>query len=243
MAKVRQLARAPLREALIDLQFEAPLDADFVVALSDRAVPGFEKKNEIRQFSIKLFPSGESQDQRLEEVLGWRFESRDGNRVAQLRRNGMTYSILKEYTEWSDIKSAAQAVWKLYSEWAGQKRISRVAVRYVNVLELPPGTELSNYLTAPPQVPPGLPHALTHFLERIVIPFDQDIFAIIIQTLEPTNPNAKTPVILDIDVYARCSFAVDSPALWVFMDRLRDVKNEVFFSSVTEQALGTYENE
>ena len=184
MARIRHLAHAPLREALIDIQVESPVAVSFVQNLPSRTIPGFEAKNEIRQFSIKLVGGGPPPEARIDELLGWRYESSDGTRVAQLRRNGVTYSILREYTEWPDIKIGARGVWDLYCKWTGDVSVCRVAVRYINVLNLPPAIELNDYLTAAPQVPPGLPPTLTHFLERIVVPFDRGIFAIIIQTLE-----------------------------------------------------------
>ena len=242
MATVRHLTHAPLREALVDIQLERPLDLSFAESLAKRVIPGYEARNEIRQFSIKLIGAGPSPDDRVEELLGWRYESPEGSRVVQLRRNGLTYSILREYTEWSDIRSAARSIWELYRTFAGgEQSVSRIAVRYINVLDLPPAVELNNYLTAAPQVPSGLPQTLTHFLERVVVPFEPDIFAIITQTLEPTlTSRPVTRVILDIDVYAQRSFQSDSAELWASFDRLREVKNSIFFSSLTDRALETF---
>jgi uncharacterized protein (TIGR04255 family) len=238
VARVRHLARAPLREAIIDIQLAQPLDVKFAESLAEVAIPGFERKNEIRQFSVNI--TGAAIPTRTEELLGWRYESQDGGRIVQLRRDGIGYGIVREYTEWADIKAAAHSVWELYREHSGDRDVARVAVRYINVLDLPPWTELNTYLTAAPQVPEGLPQTLTYFLERVVVPFDEGIFAIIIQTMEQVAQPA-TRVILDIDVYAARVFGAASPDLWFFLDRLREVKNAVFFSSVTERTLEAYE--
>ncbi len=157
-----------------------------------------------------------------------------------MRRDGIGYSIIREYTEWADIKAAAQGIWDVYRERAGERDVGRVAVRYINVLDLPPWTDLNTYLTAAPQVPEGLPQTLTYFLERIVVPFNEGISAIIIQTMEQVVQLA-TRVILDIDVNAQRSFGSGSADLWFFLDRLREVKNAVFFSSVTERTLEAYQ--
>jgi uncharacterized protein (TIGR04255 family) len=238
VARVRHLARAPLREAIIDIQLAQPLDVKFADSLTDFAIPGFERKNEIRQFSVSI--TGPAIPTQTEELLGWRYESEDGSRIVQLRRDGIGYSIVREYTEWADIKTAAQSVWDLYRKRSGSREVGRVAVRYINVLDLPPWTDLNTYLTAAPQVPEGLPQTLNYFLERIVVPFDEGISAIIIQTMEQVAQPA-TRVILDIDVYVPRVFGAGSPDLWSFLDRLRDIKNDVFFSSVTERTLEAYE--
>jgi len=238
----RHLSRAPLLEALIDLQLSSPLNLSFAEDLANKTISGLERKNEIRQFSIKLFGPDQPVQDRSEELLGWRYESADGSRVVQLRRNGMTYSILREYTDWNDIKSATHSIWTLFRGWTGKVSLGRVAVRYTNVLNLPFGAELNDYLAAAPQVPRGLPQTLTHFLERIVVPFDHGIFANVTQTLEPalTIPPV-TRVILDIDAFSQRPFESDSNELWVFLDHLRAVKNDIFFYSVTDRALEAYE--
>lgn len=235
---MRHLARAPLREAIIDIQLVHPLDVAFAERLKDFSIPGFKRKNQIRQFDINI--TGAEIPKRTDELLGWRYESEDGARIVQLRRNGLAYSIIREYTEWPDIKSSTERVWHSFRERIGESNVGRVAVRYINVLDLPPWSELNTYLTAAPQIPAGLPQILTNFLERIVVPFDEGVFAIIIQTMEQVTQPA-TRVILDIDVYAQRVFANNSTDLWAFLDRLRDIKNAVFFSSVTEQTLEAYE--
>ncbi len=174
-----------------------------------------------------------------QELLGWRFESPDGARIVQARRDGLGFSVVKGYTEWADIKSAARNVWGFYRQWAGSVSVNRVAARYINVLDLPAGTDLNLYFTASPQIPEGLPQTLTYFLQRIMVPFEHGISAIITQTTEPSVQPA-TRVILDIDVYAQRTFDGDSPELWAFLDRLREVKNAIFFSSVTERTLESY---
>ena len=237
VARVRHLPHAPLREAIIDIRLRQPLDEKFARSLTDLAIPGFERKNEIRQFSVSI--TGPAIPTQTEELLGWRYESEDGGRIVQLRRDGIGYSIVREYTEWVDIKAAAQSVWDLYRRDSGNRDVGRAAVRYINVLDLPPWTELNTYLTAAPQVPGGLPQTLNHFLERIVVPFEEGISAIIIQTMEQVAKPA-TRVILDIDVYAQRVFGAGSADLWLFLDRLRDIKNAVF-SSVTERTLEAYE--
>ncbi len=243
MPTPRQLTRAPLREALIDLQITHPLDISFAEDLQHRTIPEYDLKGEIRQFSVKLMGSGGTpEEDRTEELLGHRYESHDGNRVVQLRRNGLTFSILRMYTSWSDIRSAAESIWERYLEWAGPVTIRRVAVRYINVLDLPIGAELGDYFVTPPQVPPGLPQTLLNFFDRFVIPFEPSVLAIITRTLEPTlSSPPRTRVILDIDVNAERTFSGNSTDLFTFLDRLRDVKNSVFFSSITERTLEIYE--
>jgi uncharacterized protein (TIGR04255 family) len=85
-------------------------------------------------------------------------------------------------------------------------------------------------------VPPGIPETLSGFLHRIVVPFSSDgTSAIITQALE-----ADGGVVLDIDVWRESRSRTNSPELWITLDGLREIKNRIFFASVTETALEPY---
>ena len=46
-----------------------------------------------------------------DEPLGRRYDSKDQERVLQARRNGLTLSVLKNYTNWEALRDAARACW------------------------------------------------------------------------------------------------------------------------------------
>ena len=240
MATQRKLAHPPLREALIDIQLPAPLPARFVERLAKRSLPGLEKKQDLKygEFEIKLgAPPAELKS--VEEPFGCRYDSADGSQVAQLRRNGIAYSVLRDYKEWPEIRDAARRVWEFYLEQIQEAvTVGRIAARYINVLDLPPNIELNEYLTSAPHVPKELPQTLENFFQRVVVLFPDGIKAIVTQALEPSIEASR--IILDIDVFAQVTVQGESADLWSLVDALRDIKNAVFFSSVTEKTLGRY---
>jgi uncharacterized protein (TIGR04255 family) len=175
------------------------------------------------------------------EQFGRRYSTADASSVLQLRRDGMTFSILKDYQSWDETKALAQGYWDRYSRLAPSVPIQRLAVRYINVLEFSvPVANFDDYLTAGPRIPHELPQRLTGFLHRVVIPFDPDgTTAIVTQALEPPK-ETRIPMVLDIDVFVECSLDGRSAEMWSRLDKLRNIKNAIFFSSVTERALETY---
>lgn len=242
MTNQRQLTHPPLKEALIDIQLAEPLPVEFVEGLEKEMIEGLNRKQNIRAGTFEL-KMGEPQEvvKRGEELHGWRYESADGSRVAQIKRNGITYSILRDYKDWPEIRDATRRVWEFYLGRVGRPAtVARVAARYINVLEFPPSVELNDYLTAAPQIPKELPQTLENFLQRVVIPYQGNIHAIITQALEATS-QPGTRVILDIDVFAQqLTVQGESPDLWNLVDTFRNIKNTIFFNSVTEAALEAY---
>ncbi|HEY1462744.1 MAG TPA: TIGR04255 family protein [Terriglobales bacterium] len=238
MARQRHLSHAPLREALIDIQVPAILQSSLIDSLESLNIEQFQKKVPIKisEFAFQIDQDNSQANSKI-QTIGWRLESQDGTRVIQLRTNGITYSVINRYNDWNDIKSATQEIWQKYCALVeGDIMVSRIAVRYTNVLEIPPGVELNDYLTTVPAIPQELPQVFSSLFTRVIIPFAPNIQAQITTALESTNS-----IVLDSDVFSQQSFDGKSLELWAALDSLRDIKNSIFFSTVTEKAIRIYE--
>jgi uncharacterized protein (TIGR04255 family) len=242
VARKRQLARPPIKEALIDIQLAQPMPQQFAEELSRITIPGYQKKLPVRfqQWNIEI--AEVPQTSTTNELFGWRFESDDGSKILQYRRNGIGFSIVRGYTDWNEIKLLTQEFWTKFLKKVEQPVVNRLATRYINVIDVPLTGDLQfdNYLAAPPRLPENLPQQIRQFFVRLEVPFAPDLVAIITQTLDVPSPS-HLPLILDIDVQMHKQMPGDSPDVWKALDTLREIKNDVFFSSVTEQALEPYE--
>ena len=205
-----------------------------------KALEGFPIAKEMRQgqFQLKLDKDKPALAEVLAEgALGWRHEREDGSEVVQLRRNGMTYSILKNYRGWHILSEAARHTWREFLAAAGTVNVSRLAVRYINAISIPLGADYDEYLTTGPRVPKSIPPIVTSFMQRVLVPFEQHAAtAIITQTLEMPAPTA----ILDIDVFTECSLEGTSADIWSRLEKLRGIADKVFFSSLTEKVIESY---
>jgi uncharacterized protein (TIGR04255 family) len=241
VARKRQLARPPIKEALIDIQLAQPLSEAFAQQLDGMSIPGYPKKIPLhfQQWDIQV---AEVQAVTRNELYGWRFESEDGSKILQVRRNGIGFSIVRGYIDWNEIKSLTQHFWASFLERVAQPVVNRLATRYINVIDVPLTGDLrfETYLAAPPPLPESLPQHIRQFLLRVEVPFSADVFAIIIQTLDVPSPTI-VPVILDIDVQMHREIPGDSRDVWAALDTLREIGNDIFFSSVTEKALEPYQ--
>jgi uncharacterized protein (TIGR04255 family) len=233
-----KLTRSPLKEALVDIRLREELPASVLPKF--RAPKGFPIANEIRhgRFQLKLDKDAPIQGKVVaEETLGWRYDKEDSSEVVQLRRNGLTYSILKNYPGWAVLREAARDAWRDYLTVSGPVNASRLAVRYINAINIPLGADYDEYLTTGPRVPKSVPPIVTSFMQRVLVPFEEDAAtAIFTQTLE-------TPVaaaILDIDVFAECSLDGAAAEIWSRLEKLRGIADRIFFSSLTEKVLESY---
>jgi uncharacterized protein (TIGR04255 family) len=235
-----KLTHPPLREALVDIRLREDLP---VSVLPKFKVPeDFTVAKEIKQgkFQFKLVEKDKPAVAEVlgEEVLGWRYEREDGSVVIQLRRNGVKYSILKNYPGWKVLREEARSAWTEFLAVSGSVNVSRLAVRYVNAIDIPAGSDYDEYLTTAPRVPKLLPQIVTNFLQRVVVPVEDGAGNVIItQTLETPSASA----VLDIDVFAECSLDGASADIWLKLEKLRSIADKTFFSSLTQKVIESYQ--
>jgi uncharacterized protein (TIGR04255 family) len=167
---------------------------------------------------------------------GIRLTHANGKYVAQLKVDGFTFSRLAPYETWEAIRAEACEMWGKYREFVSPEKVTRVAVRFINVMPLPLAMkDFDDYLTASPRVPAALPQAIASFFSRVVIP-DEAIgaVAVVTQALE-TITEDKVPIVLDIDTFREFQEPSGSNVVWQTLDQLREFKNRIFFESITER--------
>ncbi len=115
--------------------------------------------------------------------------------------------------------------------------VDRIALRYINRIEIPlPFGDFSEYILTNPQIAPGLPQGLTHFFMRLEIPNDKiNAIAIITQTTQKPTTSQKLPLIFDVNTIKADSYKGEMTEIWHDFTKLRNFKNEIFFSSITEK--------
>lgn len=242
MSNWQNLKKAPITEALIDLRVRLPEGSTFETlgAFRDAVAESYPNCRERRQWHTRFTlhkkepPAVETE---TEGPDGYILTSADGTQVVQARRDGFTFSRLKPYQTWEQLRNSAQELWKTYCDTVSPLMITRIAVRYINRIELPlPFEDFGEWLQTRPQVGPKLPQGLAGFFFRANIPFDKPPgFVNVTQAIEPGNYKTQVPLIFDIDAFLTEEFSPDDSGVWKRFEGLREIKNRVFFDSITEK--------
>lgn len=241
MAEYQVLRNAPIVEAVIDIRVKVKEDLllEQLSELDSAISKEYPEKKERYKWEGKLeFKKGASPISTTTETIdGYMFISSDQKQIFQATLDGFTFSRLKPYETWEHFRDEAHRLWKLYRDVAFPE-ITRVALRYINKMEFPlPIKDFSDYLTAPPIVPEGLPQGVSSFLTRVVIHEpEMDAAAIITQSLEQLVTPNLLPIILDIDVFKQKTEGIKEDEAWELLERLRHFENKIFFKSITEKA-------
>jgi uncharacterized protein (TIGR04255 family) len=235
------LTKAPIVEAVLDIRVKVGegVRVDAFDAFYKQVSEQYPDKKERHKWEGKLeFKKGVSPiSSSAEEIDGYIFHSADRKQIVQARMDGFTFSRLKPYETWESFRDEAHRLWQIYKDIASPE-ITRVALRYINKLEIPfPIKDFNEYLMAAPVVPDGLPQGVSSFLTRVVI-HEPDInaSAIITQAMEQIVNPEILPLILDIDAFRQTTNGIQEEDAWNLLEQLRHLKNRIFFKSITQKA-------
>jgi uncharacterized protein (TIGR04255 family) len=242
------LPNAPISEAIIDIRIK-PIP-DFNISEFKRVAPKIfnhfpeSQKREKKQITFQWPPSDiKSINIEEPEALGYFFRNKERDKIAQFRIDGFSFNKIKAYTSWQEIFPEALSLWNLYIEILKPEVITRLATRYINQIRIPGETvDFDKYFRLVPQIPSELPQLVPNFFSRVtILNEEKKIFTHITQTFEQYSEKEEKGInyLLDIDsFYINTSKAnLSNASIEEIFSILRNEKNNVFFSLITEETL------
>ncbi len=174
-------------------------------------------------------------------VDGYLFTSSSEQLIAQARLDGFTLSRLKPYHTGDMFIEEARDLWRRYVQVARPSKVTRLAVRNVNRIEMEAGSPLERYVLTVPEIARSLPQILEGFFLRLLLPDASGAHAIVTETFGETRPETQViPLILDVDAFREVDLGPDDADVWQVVSDLRAFKNRIFFNSLTAQCLEAY---
>jgi uncharacterized protein (TIGR04255 family) len=236
-------SNAPITEAILDIKAKLPdgVGLNIFDEFQENIKDHFGDRKTKHSFHAEFrFSPGKDETTPVvpkNKIEGYLFHSKNENKIVQARLDGFTFNKFKPYEDWNKFHGEARNLWELYSKIVKPISIDRIALRYINRIEIPlPFDDFREYILTTPQIAPGLPQALSHFLMRIEIPNDKiGAIAIITQTMQKSTESQKLPLIFDIDAIKMANYTEKESDMWEDFNLLRQFKNEIFFNSITKK--------
>ena len=178
-------------------------------------------------------------------IQGFQFLQEDEKQLVQVRAQGFSFNRLAPYSSLDDYLPEMERAWRVFVALASPVQVRLVRLRYINRIPLPMPegrVELNEYVKIGPRLPDETKLTLFGFLNRVAaVETETGNRVNIIVTSQP--PEEKwLPVILDIEAVADGSIEpVDWPAILARIQSLRDLKNMVFSSTLTDQCLKLFQ--
>jgi uncharacterized protein (TIGR04255 family) len=236
--KDRHYDKAPIKEAIIDIQVENSLLLTLANFENLEISPpaGYAERQKVVMGHLQgRLEAGVLTATAKQDQMGYAFVGGAGKNIVQFRVNGFTFSRLAPYQTWEQLRNEAKALWDSYRQIVGTLPVVRVGLRYVNQLDLPISMrDFRDFIRLYPEVSSDLPQQLTGFFVQVQIPQD-DLGAMLILNeamVPPSRPDVAS-VVLDIDVFKQgLKMELDND-VWDVLEALRLRKNLIFEGCIT----------
>ena len=234
----KRYTRAPIIEAVIDIQVQLPktFSIEHLEHLTWGTPGEYSGTSPMLQANIALTENSTAFTAHTN--LGFRSFSADKKWIIQARHDGFSLSRLAPYNAWEVFIQEARRFWPIYTSIAKPIGITRIAVRYINKLDLPlPITDFGDYLATVPTFAPTFGKGVNRFVIQVQVPQDSIPGGTLILNegiIEATDVNTVS-VLLDIDLQQQISLSVDDDTLWEHLELLHVRKNEIFEASITDK--------
>jgi len=242
MAEQKIYAKAPITEAIIDLRVvPCPnLELDTLKRLSEDTKVEYPRINPTIEATgmMQIQPGVSASASAQQKQTGFRSVSSDGKLVCQRQLQGFLFSRLAPYENWEPFRDLARSFWNVYREVTKPQSIARLAVRYINQIDIPKtSVELKDYFRTSPEISDDLPQRTDGFFMQVRLP-QKDIgaTAILNQTMVPPTKPGVTSIILDIDIFREETVPDDDNAIWEYFETLHLHKNKIFEACITDRA-------
>lgn len=230
-------SKAPIKEALIDVRAAATADLSALRALAAELVQRYPLLTERVQWGMQMsLAAGEAHATAAPPTpTGLLLYTEDRSKAVQLRQDGFAVSQLEPYESWERLLEVVRELWPLYAAAARSRNVTRIAVRYINRLELPGGPPLSHWFDVLPLVPASVGSEPAEFYLRTVhLRVEDGAISVLQLAQELRRPTDPRVVLLDLDCFFDgLDLEPASDELWQRLDGLRERKNGLFFGSVT----------
>jgi len=231
-------SRAPITEAVIDIRVTSPTGLT-VDALAAGFAVGQERypEKKVRWAFQGQFTAGAQLGASVgQQSIGHQFSSTDGKQIFQARLDGFTFSRLAPYHRWETFRDEAKRLWECYRQVVQPLAITRLAVRYINRMDLPAPADLRSYLRTLPDISPDMPQGLSGYFMQVQIPLTEEKGTLILNEalVDPVTPEYMS-VILDIDIARQTEIPQEDTSIWDYFEQLRRRKNAIFEACITEK--------
>jgi uncharacterized protein (TIGR04255 family) len=236
-------SKAPIIEAIIDLRVTLPPEISLtqLSEIGDAIATRFPYRHDLVTNNF-LFESGlEPSANASVQTNGLIFVHEDKQKVLEVSLSGFTFKMRSPYSRWETFQPEAQELWNLYCRICGPLNVVRVAVRYINRLDLP-GTlqDFKEYLRVLPEVSDDLPQqGLSGYFMQLQVPqvdIAPDCLLILNEALVPPVVPNTIAVVLDLDLFCarpEQPWNIEDGSVWTLLEQLRIRKNQVFKASIT----------
>ncbi len=245
----KHLNKPPIVEAIVDIDCDMP--PDFIVGSQTEQAEkifGQDYPKIGKRFLHRQGFTGKLDEQPEVKVLESKvsihallLQKEAENQLIQIRQDGYSFNRLTPYSSLDDYFPEIERTWNLFIEHFSPLSIQRIRLRYINRIILPLENgklNLDKFLKVGPRLPGNSQLGFAGFVhqQQLVEP-NTDNRANVILSTQPGNSD-EIPLIFDIGTTKEVRYDhFDWENILTVVNSLRNLKNHIFFDSLTEEGI------
>ncbi|MEZ4758766.1 MAG: TIGR04255 family protein [Flavobacteriales bacterium] len=238
------LKKAPIISAIAQIRVNYGIEfKDFPIeSLARRLQKVYPKVNRNWSGDIEILESEVGKDQvslQNKRLNGVKFYNEEGEEVFSVFNDLINLEIRSDYKKFEDFIDTFLPKVDMILELVPTAVFQSSSLRYINKIDVNEEVKRTEdyfkvYLTSTDDFPVGISEYNFSYVSRLS---DQNMFYRLIHAMAPVRINGEYSFLLDIDVHKKIDSANDPKLLRQTFDDLRNLKNQVFFSVLTERTL------
>jgi uncharacterized protein (TIGR04255 family) len=228
------LANAPIVEAVLRWQASPSIEAsqDEVRQQLSRAFPDYELQPQHKLEAALERDASRMENRHSSHWEGFRCQSpaEDSKHVAQFTRNGVVFSRLAPYVNWSEFVTEGTKFWNTFVEILQPKSIACLSVRYISEIVLESLKEVGEYLEVVDDPLADLGVSRDGFFHQDTHkPGNEPYIVRVTRSVQPKNLPGEHQKSLIVDIDVATTNGVNLDEMSEKLQNLRYLKNEMFF--------------
>jgi len=200
----RRYENSPIVEAICEFHFapDTLWDLTSPGIIYEKIQDIFPRRNQVAQINAAVVGNVESIVQQIGTIPLMQFLREDGNSLIQVGQNLLTINHLKPYSSWQEFLPLIEKSLQVYKAVVQPKQLSRVAVRYINRIEVENDVDLKEYFNFRPFLGEELPQKYNAFVVGVLLPQEgsKDNLNLQLGTINAETPDTLA-VVLDINYF------------------------------------------
>lgn len=235
---IEKFANPPIREAVFIINFSKPISIEKIKQLTNEEllVKKYPFSQVAIQSNLRIDTKGNSPStsfQKLQDGLIFRTSKDQPEWVLQVKRTNVLLHKIGNYSTWEALIEELKVVLKiLANKFGNDAHIKDIGIRYINHIPLPNDVVIRDWFKFLPEPIMGVKTNFNKFLLQLDIEKD-GMTGLLIESI--LNINAIANFVIDIRVSKQLkNIDIEYHVLKDHLTQIRDFKNQVFFSIITE---------
>jgi uncharacterized protein (TIGR04255 family) len=243
MAKAKQhYNRPPITEAVIEMRFDEVLNERDMERLRERFKSDYATIEQMQELEFAL-----EQTKVVAPKIkpgGFKMTSRDAVDLIMIKSHTLGTIRLAPYETWEHLFGRAQVNWAELTKVVGRKKVNRIGARFINRIDIPErlleGRTIADYFNTRIVLPAEIGDGVGPFAFSLVTMHKPTgaRFVLNCGVIQPPALLDHVSVSFDCDAFWEGEFPLRVDEMWQKADILREVKNDVFESSITDLLRG-----